>query len=126
MLSQLLKRAEAGEALWLPELRAAFAADPGASPLILRLSCPDGTPRDYTLSLPSWKSEAEKDFLRGFLCAHVYNLLSAFSGREIRFFCDGAAAALAAEVPACFARPDGLGKVCSIARRICGELRFSA
>lgn len=125
MLSELLKRAEAGEALWLPELRAAFAADPGASPLILRLRCPDGTLRDYALSLPSWESEAEKDFLRGFLCAHVYNLLSAFSGREIRFFCDGAAAALAAEVPACFVRPDGLGKVRSIARRICGELRFS-
>lgn len=125
MLSELLKRAEAGEELWLPELRAAFAADPGASPLILRLRCPDGTLRDYALSLPSWESEAEKDFLRGFLCAHVYNLLSAFSGREIRFFCDGAAAALAAEVPACFVRPDGLGKVRSIARRICGELRFS-
>ena len=125
MLSELLKRAEAGEALWLPELRAAFAADPGAAPLILRLSCPDGTLRDYTLSLPSWESEAEKDFLRGYLCAHVYNLLSAFSGREIRFFCGGAAAALAAEVPACFARPDGLGKVRSIARRICGELCFS-
>lgn len=126
MLSELLKRAEAGEPLWLPELRAAFAADPGASPLILRLTCPDGARREYALSLPAWGNEAEKDFLRRCLCAHVYNLLSAFSGRELRFFCDGDAAALAAEVPACFARPDGLGKVRSIARRICGELRFSA
>lgn len=125
MLSELLKRAGAGEPLWLPELRAAFAADPGASPLILRLICPDGAPRDYALPLPAWENAAEKDFLRGYLCAHVYNLLSAFSGREIRFFCDGAAAALAEEIPPRFARPDGLGKVRNIARRICGELRFS-
>ena len=71
MLSELLKRAEAGEPLWLPELRAAFAAGPGASPLILRLTCPDGAPRDYALPLPAWKNEAEKDFLRGYLCCRV-------------------------------------------------------
>lgn len=124
MLSSLLQLAEAGAALWLPDLRAQFAAAPDALPLVLRLTCPDGSERDYRLALPRWETDAERDFLRRYLCAHVYNLLSAFSGSAICFFCDAPLDTLAAELPVCFDRPDGLGKVRNIARRICGDLRF--
>lgn len=124
MLSSLLQQAEAGAPLWLPDLRAQFASAPDALPLVLRLTCPDGVERDYRLALPRWGTEAERDFLRQFLCAHVYNLLSAYSGSAICFFCDAPLRELAAELPACFDRPDGLGKVRNIARRICGDLCF--
>ncbi len=124
MLSALLKQAETTP-LWLPDLRAAFAAETDAAPLRLRLTLPDGSKRDYALRLPRWEGEAERAFLLRFLSAHVYNLLSAFSGSEIRFFCGAALDALCREIPALFERPDGLGKVRSIARRICGDLRFS-
>ncbi len=124
MLSSLLQQAEAGALLWLPDLRALFAAAPDTMPLILRLTCPDGSERDYRLALPRWKTDAERTFLRQLLCAQVYNLLSAFSGSAICFFCDALLDELAAELPACFDRPDGLGKVKNIARRICGDLCF--
>ena len=125
MLASLLREAEAGGPLWLSRLRADFEKNPEALPLCLRLTCPDGTRRDYALRLPPWETEAERAFLRGYLCAHVYNLLSAFSGSQLRFFCDGAAADLARELPPCFDRPDSLGKVKNVARRICGGLRFA-
>jgi len=124
MLSSLLRQAEAGAPLWLPDLRAQFASAPDALSLVLRLTCPDGTDRDYRLALPRWGTDAERNFLRQLLCAQVYNLLSAFSGSAISFFCDAPLDTLAAELRACFDRPDGLGKVRNIARRICGDLRF--
>ena len=125
MLLPLLREAEAGGPLWLCRLRADFAKMPDAMPLYLRLTCPDGTRRDYALRLPAWETEEERSFLRGYLCAHAYNLLSAFSGSQLRFFCDGAAEELAGEVAPCFDRPDGLGKVKNIARRVCGGLTFA-
>ncbi|MBQ5406023.1 MAG: ROK family protein [Oscillospiraceae bacterium] len=125
LLTSLTEKAKAGEPLWLADLRAAFAAAPGAAPLTMRLTCPDGSERDFSLALPRWETGEEKDFLRRFLCAHAYNLLSAHSGRELRFFCDGPLAALAEELPACFDRPDGLGKVVNVARRVCGGFRFA-
>ena len=125
MLSSLLKRSGEDAPLWLSDLRAAFAAEPAAEQLILRLVTPEGAARDYPLSLPRWESDGERAFLLRVLCAHVYNLLSAFSGQAVTFYCDEPLSSLAMELPACFDRPDGLGKVRNIARRICGELRFS-
>ena len=124
MLSAFLEPARNDSPLWLPDLRTLFAAEPGALPLVLRLTCPNGLERDYRLGLPRWETNAERAFLRQFLCAHVYNLLSAFSGSAICFFCDAPLNELAAELPGCFDCLDGLGKVMNIARRICGDFRF--
>ncbi len=124
MLSSLLSDERTDAPLWLPDLRSLFAAEPDAFPLTLRLLCPDGEKRDYALSIPRWETEAEKDFLLRFLCAHVYNLLSAFSGREICFCCEEPLASLCREIPARF-ESGGLCKVMNIARRVSGGFRFS-
>ena len=50
-LSDLIARA-AEEALWMPDLRDAFAALPGSSRLVLRLVCMDGAMVDRDLMIP--------------------------------------------------------------------------
>ena len=125
MLSDLLNRARNDEPLWLPELREAFLSDPTARPLTLRLTLHDGKQRDYPCAVPRWETAEEQRFTAEFLYACVYNLLAAYSGRELRFYFDSSDAELNALI-------DGLdtvfqlrktprrgyGKVISIASRI--------
>ena len=118
MLATLLRRAGAGEALWLPDLRALFSADPGARPLILRLSAPGRPDRDFRFPLPRAENAAERVFLLRCLEAEVYNILSAWSGASLCLYCEEADRELLAALPERFERPGGLGKVRNIARRI--------
>ncbi len=123
MLSALLSDERADAPLWLCDLRGLFASEPDGLPLTLRLLCPDGEGRAYALMIPHWETEAEKELLLRFLCAHVYNLLSAFSGRVICFCCGEPLSALCREIPARF-EGGGLRKVMNIARRISGSFHF--
>lgn len=127
MLSALLDKARADEALWLPDLREIFAADATARALILRLCLHDGTRRDFPCPLPRWETEEEKRFVAEYLYANVYNLLSVCSGRTLTLFfdrADGELAALCGSLDDVFqlhapAR-HGYGKVINIACRIGG------
>ena len=124
MLASLLRRAEAGEALWLPDLRALFSADPGARPLILRLSAPGRPDRDFRFPIPRAENAAERAFLLRCLEAEVYNILSAWSGASLRLFCGEEDRELLSALPARFECPDGLGKVRNIAGRVYGGFSF--
>ena len=125
MLKDWIKRAERDEPVWLPELRAAFAASPECRPLYLRLTLHDASTRDFSCPLPHWQGDEEARFAAEYLYAHVYNCLSVFSGRELRFYYDTADA----EITALLETLDtvfqlrsekrcGYGKVVSIAERI--------
>jgi len=134
MLQALLARARADNPLWLPDLREAFLRDPTARPLTLRLTLHDGTQRDFPCAVPRWEGEEERRFVSDYLCACVYNILAACSGRELRLFFDSAdteLCALADSLGGVFQLHDtkrqGYGKVISIAGRIarsCGGPAF--
>ena len=124
MINEMLFRAERGEPLWLPDLRGSFANCVGARKAVVRLTGSESSARDYELFFPPADGEREKAFLLRFAAANVYNLLSAFSGREVRIFCDDELRALLAPLPALFDAPDGFGKVRNIARRIHGSFQI--
>lgn len=128
MLQNMLAAAETGQPLWLPELRAVFAASEDARPVMLRLSAGQ-TARDFALRLPRWETAEERDFLCRYLCATIYNLLSTYSGEEIRYFYeekDEKLRALFDDLPARFNQPGGFGKVVNIAKRLYGGLSFAS
>ena len=125
MIMDLLAQAAAGTPLWLPDLRERFSEASEAKKIVIRLVERQMLARDFELALPMAESAKEKDFLLRFTASEIYNLLSAYSAREVRLYCDSAAAELLSALPERFEAPDGLGKVRSIARRIHGEFRIA-
>ena len=128
MLSELLDAARADKVLWVPDLRERFLQDPGARPMVLRLTLHSGEQRDYPCAIPRWENEAERAFAAEFLYASVYNILAACSGRELRLFFDLADQELAAlweSLDPVFQVHEkarrGYGKVVNIADRIAGS-----
>ena len=124
MLAELLNQARAGQPLWLPDLREAFAAAEG-NRLILSLRSFDGYTRDYAHTLPRWQDADERALVRDYLCATVYNTMSVCGGSELTIFADTADAAvmgLLGDLPDIFQLTDktryGLGKVVSVANRM--------
>ena len=88
MLSELILAAAQGDALWMPDLRAAFASESDAADLVLRLRMIRGNVRDYPLRLPRWHTPEEQRFVAEYLYASVYNLLSVCSGQELILYSD--------------------------------------
>ena len=125
MLDDLICAARRDEPLWMPDLRARFEQDATARPLLLRLHLHDGGARSFSCRLTRWETTEERELVRSYLMARVYNVLSACSGRELCFCFDGADGelrTLLAEVPEAFQlnarRRTGYGKVINIADRI--------
>ena len=121
MISSLIHRAEKGEPLWLPELRSAFKEAAGAKKTIIRLLGSDGFVRDFELFFPAADNVEEADFLLRYAVSNVYNILSIFSGREVRIFCDSELRHMLSSLPRLFDSEPGFKKVKNIARRIHGS-----
>ena len=133
MLCTFTQRSRSGAPVWLPEVRAAFSRQAGCARLVLRLRSFDGVTRDWPLPLPRWRDDAQRAFVRDYLCASLYNAMSVCGGQSVRFFCDPRETelmALLAELPARFQLDaptrGGLGKVVSIAGRMCRSLSADA
>ena len=125
MLDEFIKLSQRGDALWISDVRKAFAAEPDAYRAVIRLECLDGTLRDYACPLPRWKNAAERDFLAEYLTARIFNILSCFSGRALHVYLDLSAEEprrLAEDCLAAFTATLGLKKVLNIARRLCGSM----
>ena len=121
--------AAAGEPVWLGDVRRTCAALPGCERVIFRLSCCDGSQRDYEYFFPPWEGEEQRRFVREYLRACVFNTLSALGGQALCFYLDRRNAplsALFAELPALFqlerSRRDGCGKAVSVSNRVCAAL----
>ena len=117
--------AEAGEPVWLGDLRASGAAAPEAERLVLRLCACDGSREDVPLFLPPWQGERERDFALSMLSACVFNLLAARGGRELRVFYrmeNAVLADLVGELERVFQlrqhKRQGYGKAVSVSNRI--------
>lgn len=125
MVKEWIARAEAGEPVWLDEVRAASGADPGRVEVMLQLTLPNGAKRDFACPLPPWRGAEERAFVADYLRASVYNTLAALGGRELRFYVDReaeAARALLSELEEAFqlrrAGRRGYGKCVNVADRI--------
>ena len=75
MVSEWIEKASAGEAVWMSDLRAAFAGDPEAVRLPVRLQPAAGGQFDLPCFLPRWHSPDEQRFVEEYFFAFVYNLL---------------------------------------------------
>lgn len=117
--------AEAGQTVWLGDLRASGALAPEVERLVLRLTGCDGGTEDFPLFLPPWSGDRERELARSMLCAFVFNLLSARGGRELRVFYrteNAALGALVGELGELFQLREsprrGYGKAVSVSNRI--------
>lgn len=123
MLTQWLKAAQAGQSVWLPQVRSACGAMENSVQVTLQLTLWDGTRRDVPLPLPRWQDEAQRCFVRDYAAACVYNALNACGGQRAVFYLkaeETEAAALLEEVQELFlSSPNGYGKTVQIARRVC-------
>ena len=125
MIRELLKRAGEGEPLWLPMLREEFSHTVGARKTVVRLKGDDGFVCDREICFPPAVDSDERAFLLRYAAANVYNLLSAYSAREVILFCDRETEGLLADLPGLFDAKSGYGKVKNIAQRIFGSFSVS-
>lgn len=126
MLSQWLQQARSGQSVWLSDVRETCAALPDHVAVTMQLTLTDGARRDFTLPIPRWEGEAQRQFVRQYVTACVFNTLSALSGREMTFYLDlreTETVALLGDLDDIFqvhaASRSGYGKVVSIADRLC-------
>lgn len=112
----------------MSDLRAAFAEDPEAARLPIRLHLIGGGMLDYPCFLPHWHDPEEQRFVEEFFFAFVYNMLSVCSGQSLTFFADPdnnqTAELLTAfhrvfEISSKTQQRRGYGKVINIAERLC-------
>ena len=125
MLRSYIKSAQKGETVWIGELREAFSRIEGSRRILLRLTDCEGEQHDTELWIPQWTDEEERAFVLEYLSAFVFNLLSCFGGKELRFFLpegDTMLAEMIEELDCVFTVQDeirgGYGKVISISNRL--------
>ena len=126
MLSQWLQQARNGRSVWLSDVRQDCEALPEHVAVTMQLTLTDGTRRDFSLPIPRWEGAEQRQFVKQYVTACVFNTLSALSGRELAFYLDlreTEAAALLGELDNIFQVQEtarsGYGKVVNIANRLC-------
>ena len=122
MLNKFCSLSQKGEAVWISDVRAAFDADKNARPLTLRLTCLDGSVRGYDCPIPQWSNAQERDFVKDYLTACIFNVLSCWSGRELTVYFDTDNTEMAELVDECiaaFGSVPGFKKVLNVAARLC-------
>lgn len=124
-----IEQGERGEALWLPELRESCAGAENCARVVFRLD--NGGEIERVYYFPRWETEREREFVKEYLCACVYNLLAAFGGRKLTFYLDKRERALVElidELDELFQLKSqlrsGCGKPVSVSNRINRSLGF--
>ena len=126
MLSQWLQQARSGQSVWFSDVRQACETLPRHVPVTVQLTLCDGTRRDFSLPIPRWEDDEQRQFARQYVTAFVFNALSALSGREMAFYLEPQETEITAlldELDGIFQVHEpvrgGYGKVISIADRLC-------
>ena len=97
MIQEFLRRAAAGQSVYITDVREAFQAK-GTRPFHLHVTLYDRSVRAFNLRLPETAGEDEERFVAEYVYANVYNLLSSLGGIRVDIYLnqtDGAALALA-------------------------------
>lgn len=125
MLKEWIAAAKADRPVWISDVREALSGDPGAVPCTLRLRLRSGAERDFAVPLPRWADEDGRRFAADYLCANVFNALSALSARRVELYVpegEAQALSLARELPEAFQlsaeKRSGYGKTVSVANRM--------
>lgn len=122
-LSARLQAASRGETLWLGELLSRMAREPESRELVLRLLPPYGPARDFSVPVLLPEEREELLLVREALTARIFNLLSAWGGRELRLYLpEDAPTGLRSLAEGALAqlRQPGYDKVLRVSSRICG------
>lgn len=90
IIEQYIETAERDEPVWIGEVREAFNAQEDSRKLTLKLALSDNTEREFPCHIPVWKTAREKEFCAEYLCAFVYNALSALGGKKREYVFDPA------------------------------------
>jgi hypothetical protein len=84
MMQEFLNRAERGEHVFLPDVRAAFSVETSRIQCVLELVV--GGERHWEIRVPAAKNAAEAAFVREYCYANLYNLISTFGGKRMRLY----------------------------------------
>lgn len=129
MLEHWINTAKADGAVWLDEVCRGCAQMCYSSPAVLEITLFNEKKRAFTRFFPSCEGEEQLDFVRDYLCALVFNMLSAIGGSKLTIYYDYSNTALAsiiAQLDKIFqvTAPvrSGYGKAVSEANRICAYL----
>lgn len=85
MLQTFLQQAHQDEPVYITDVRRAFQAE-GTEPFHLHVTLYGGEVRRFPLMLPQWHGEEEKEFVRSYVYATVYNILSSLGAARITVF----------------------------------------
>ncbi len=131
VLNQWLVEAKADSPVWLDEVSRACADDADCSRVIIEITAFNGEKRAYTRFFPSWMGADGERFVREYLCACVFNVLSAVGGSRLTIYHDldnKPLSALIDELDEIFQlrapHRTGYGKPINEADRICAFLRL--
>ena len=129
MLQQWIQAARGDSPVWLDEVSRACACDDSCAPVVFELTLFDGSRRAFTRRFPRWTDADGLRFVREYMNACVFNILSALGGSCLRFYFDTSdepLARLVASLEDVFqlhaASRHGYGKIVSEADRICAFL----
>ncbi|MCR5161494.1 MAG: hypothetical protein K6C06_06965 [Lachnospiraceae bacterium] len=87
MLNELMKRAMQDEPVYLPDIRRDFEAC-GTRRFVIRVRMYSGAEREYDLHLPETSDDAEESFVKEYIYAVIYNILSALGALEVQMLTD--------------------------------------
>lgn len=131
MLNHWLAEAKADSPVWLDEVSRACADDADCSRVIIEITAFNGEKRAYTRFFPSWTGADGERFVREYLCACVFNVLSAVGGSRLTIYHDPDNMPLSALIDTlddvfqlCAPRRTGYGKPINEADRICAFLHL--
>lgn len=92
-LQNLIHQAQNDNPVYITDVTRAFRKD-GGQPFTLSVTAYNDVVRTYSLAAPVWDSEEEQDFVRKWLCAVIFNILSTAGAKKITFTVDGRSEAL--------------------------------
>lgn len=84
IIQSFLDRAHRDEPVYITDVTAAFRED-GGQPFLLSVTAYNDVVRQYSLAAPVWENEEQKDFVRKWLSAVIFNILSTAGAKKITF-----------------------------------------
>lgn len=128
-VEQWIEKAKADGEVWLDEVSRACAASGDCSPVIIEITLYNGKKRAFTRFFPHCNGEEQRRFVLEYLCASVFNVLSALGGSTLALYYESNDENLSSLIDAlesvfCFAAAHraGYGKPLNVADRVCAFL----
>jgi len=88
MVAEFIKRANSGNCVYITDVKKAFDRLPKTSEVVCILQLLDKKEKTYTIKFPELTGQNKKEieFVRNYLYANIYNILSTFGGTKMTFY----------------------------------------